>query len=100
MTLFTITLTSPISDDYSNRTLPSIRELRCSMHRPRSLTSDIIVVAPAFKNKVLQQSIILRPDKYNTCTETLYTLPSNDTHPHHNTALTNHAISESQTHAS
>ena len=50
MTLFTITLTSPISDDYSNRTLPSIRELRCSMHRLRSLTSDIIVAAPAFKN--------------------------------------------------
>ena len=51
MTSFTITSTSPISDDYSNRTLPNIREIRCSMHRPRSLTSDIIVVAPQFYNK-------------------------------------------------
>ena len=42
---------SPISDDYSNHTLPNIRKVRCFMHRTRSLTSDVIVVAPPFYNK-------------------------------------------------
>ena len=60
MTLFTITKTSPISDDYSNRTFTNIRELRCSMHRPRSLTSNIIVVAPPFYNNVLSRLWITR----------------------------------------
>ena len=38
-----ITLTSPISDHYSNHPLSNIRDARCSMHRPQSLTSNIII---------------------------------------------------------
>ena len=42
MALFTIILSTSISDDYSNRPLINIRNGRCSMHQPRSLTSIIL----------------------------------------------------------
>ena len=51
MDLFMIALTSPISDDYSNLPLPNIRDVQCSMHQPRTLTSDIIVYVPQLSNK-------------------------------------------------
>ena len=45
MALFTITLSTSISDCYSNRPLINIQDFRCSMHRPRPVTSNIIVYA-------------------------------------------------------
>ena len=38
-----ISLLTSISDEYSNRPLTNIRDVRWSMHRPRSKTSNIIV---------------------------------------------------------
>ena len=60
MVLFTITLTSPNSDDYSNRSLPNIRDCRCSMHQPRTLTSIIIVFLRSIRISLVYSQFVIQ----------------------------------------
>ena len=41
--VFDFILPTSISDGYSNCPLPKILDIRCSMHRPQSITSNIII---------------------------------------------------------
>ena len=76
MDLFTITLTFPNSDDYSNRSLSNIRDVRCSMHRPRTLTSNIIVYAPQLPNNTYIRLNSTRPRSINFVTQLWLSLGS------------------------
>ena len=70
MALFTIILPTSISDEYSNRPLPNIRDVRCSMHGPRSITSNIIVYAPPVPNSAFMvyiSAIITHITHYKSC---------------------------------